>query len=438
MKAAKTKSRPTIKTQNVPFLGKVKAKRFKLPNGLRIITVRSRVAPVFAYQTWYDVGSRDEEKGLSGIAHLFEHMMFKETKHLKPGVFDKTMESNGARDLNAFTSTDYTAYVQSLPVKALDLVAGLESERMKNLLLTPKLFESEREVVHNERKQRTENNPDGQMFEELQKIAFPKHPYGRPVIGFTEDLNRMTPDDCRRFYASYYSPNNAVIVVVGDLDPQVVLRTITKHYGKFTPADTRRIEVPAEPAQHGERRKELALNIQVEKVFMGYRIPSALHRDQLALSILGAVLSSGRSSRLYRALVDSGLAIDAGAGPGASKDESLFYVTFSAQAGKTAAECIAAVDKVMQDLADKPISPEELSRAVNKLQTEFYMGMTTNSAKANFIGHNEIVFGDFTRALAAMEELRYVSAEEVRECAMRHLSTRARSLVIGRPEKAPA
>ena len=161
------------------FIGKTKLHRFEYENGLRLYVYENPVAPVFSYQTWFDVGSRDEVAGYSGLAHLFEHMMFKGTKQRPQGVFDRTMESAGARDLNAFTSTDYTAYTQSLPVESLDLVAQLESDRMVGLSLTKEQFESEREVVRNERKQRTDNNPEGQMFEELQKIAFKIHPYVR-------------------------------------------------------------------------------------------------------------------------------------------------------------------------------------------------------------------------------------------------------------------
>ncbi|NUM88694.1 MAG: insulinase family protein [Bdellovibrionales bacterium] len=422
-----------MEKKTLPFFGNSRASRYRFSNGLRLIVVESRVAPVFSYQTWYDVGSRDEEAGLSGIAHLFEHMMFKETKRLKHGEFDRLMESNGARDLNAFTSTDYTAYVQSLPVEKLDLVAGLESQRMHELRLTKELFDSEREVVHNERKQRTENNPEGQMFEALQALAFVRHPYGRPVIGWEEDLNRMTIDDCRRFYSRYYAPDNAVIVVVGDVKPDKVAATIRKHYGKFSPGELRRTEPAQEPPQHEERVREMKLNLQVEKVYAGYKIPGASHRDQAALSVLGSVMSTGRSSRLYRALVDKGLTMDVSAGPGTAKDESLFYVSFAAQAGKKAQTALSALDAQVALLQHDVVTAEELERAKAKLKTEFFMGLGTNVARANFVGQFEIVLGDFTKALTAIEEINEVSLEEVRNVARRYLPRQNRCVVVGLP-----
>ncbi len=422
-----------MKKEILPFIGKDKVYKKVLSNGLTVLCLYNKIAPVFSYQTWYNVGSRDEVPGLSGIAHLFEHMMFKETKNLKQGQFDKTMESNGARDLNAFTSTDFTAYVQSLPIETFDLVASLEAERMVNLLLTKEQFESEREVVHNERKQRNENNPEGQMFEELQKLAFPRHPYGRPVIGWEEDLNRMTTVDCERFYDSYYAPNNAVIVVVGMIPPEKVFKIIEKHYGKFLSSEIPRVAIEQEPEQTEERKKIMPLALQVEKAYMGYRIPPAIHDDHIPLSVLSAVMTSGRSSRLYKALVDLGHTIDIGAGSGSAKDASLFYVSFSAHAGKKAEDAIAIIDREMEKFAHSAISEEEMKRAKNKLRTEFHMGLSSNAAKANFIGQNQLVFDDYTVGLKAMDEIAAVKKEEVQRVAKKYFQAKNRSIVLGIP-----
>lgn len=423
------------KAKSVSFLGASKAYRHTFANGLKCIVVPTHVAPVFSYQTWYDVGSRDEVEKYSGLAHFFEHLMFKETKKLKLGVFDKTMESHGARDLNAFTSTDYTAYVQSLPKKHLDLVASLESERMSNLLLVQDQFVSEREVVRNERKQRNENNPEGQMYEELQKLAFTVHPYGRPVIGWEEDLDRMTTDDCRAFYRRFYAPNNAVIVVVGDLKPDQVFATIQKRYGHLAAADIRRHPAIIEPRQTTERRKEMRLSLQMEKIYLAYKIPSASHEDQIPLSVLSTILSTGRSSRLYRAVVDTGIGMDISAGSGASKDPALFYITFAAQAGHKAAESLQAVERVLQDLSTDGVLEEELVRAKNKIRTEFFLGLSTNSAKANFIGHNEVVLGDFTEGLKEMELIKKVKSADIQRVVAAYFKTESRSMIVGVPNE---
>jgi zinc protease len=424
--------------EKVPFIGKSKAHRFTLPNGLKLIVVPTGTAEVFSYQTWYNVGSRDEAPGLSGIAHFFEHMMFKGTKRLKPGEFDRLMESNGARDLNAFTSTDYTAYVQSLPVEKLDLVAKLESERMTTLALAKKEFESEREVVHNERKQRTENSPEGLMFEELQKLAFQKHPYGRPVIGFAEDLDRMTMDDCKKFYKEYYAPNNAIIAVAGGVKPEKVFQIIKKHYGKIPASKIERIEIPTEPEQTAPRKKELKLSLQVEKAYVGYRVPSITHDDHIPLGVLATIMSTGRSSRLYQAMVDKGYTLDVGAGAGSSKDDNLFYVTFSVQAGKHADEAIQVLDGEINKLVNELVTEEELERAKTKLRVETFVGLDTNSAKAHFVGQFEAVLGDFEIAVKSMNQVNDVTREEVRNMARKYLREESRTMVIGLPQGASA
>lgn len=416
------------------FLGGSHLDRFDFENGLRLFVNRNKLAPVFSYQTWFDVGSRDEETGKSGLAHLFEHMMFKGTKARPQGVFDRTMESAGARDLNAFTSTDYTAYVASLPVKELGLVAELESDRMVGLALTKEQFESELEVVQNERKQVMENNPEGQMYEELQRIAFSSHAYGRPVIGFEQDLSAMKKEYCEDFYRSYYAPDRAVICVSGALEPIEVARVIQKHYGKI-PASGKRNPAPrVEAEQREERVSVLSLPVQVEKAYFGYKVPEGTHPDHVALSVLSMVLSTGRSSRLYQALVDKGTCIDIGASVSGSKDPSLFYFSFTCQAGRKAEEAVDAVDRVLADITENGISAEELERVKNKLRTEIHMGLSTNHAVARFIGQHELVLGDVRHALREIDQIETLEAGEVQKAAATYLRRDRRCIVIGKPQ----
>ncbi|MGZ3731109.1 MAG: M16 family metallopeptidase [Bdellovibrionota bacterium] len=422
------------KQTRYPFFGSSALERFDFENGLRLFVNQNKIAPVFAYQTWFDIGSRDEEKGKSGLAHLFEHMMFKGTKKRAQGVFDRTMESAGARDLNAFTSTDYTAYVASLPIKELDLVAELEADRMVGLNLTNDQLNSEREVVQNERKQVMENNPEGQMYEELQKLAFTAHAYGRPVIGFGEDIDSFTTDDCNNFYRSYYAPDRAVICVSGDVNPEKVARTIHKHYGKI-PASKKLNPPPRhEPVQKEERVSVMNLPVQVEKAYFGYKVPDARHPDQVALSVLSMVLSTGRSSRLYRSMVDTGLCIDVGASVNSSKDPGLMYVSFTCQAGKKAEEAVDVIDREFAAVAKNGITQEELERVKNKLRTEIHMGLSTNSAVARFVGQHELVLGDVRAALKEIQQIEKVEAPEVKRVAELYLKRESRSIVIGKPQ----
>jgi zinc protease len=416
------------------FLGRLHLDRFDFENGLRLFVAENRVAPVFSFQTWFDVGSRDEEKGKSGLAHLFEHMMFKGTSAHPQGVFDRTMESAGARDLNAFTGTDYTAYVASLPVEALESVAELESDRMTGLALTTDQFESEREVVRNERKQVMENNPEGRMYEELQKLAFRKHPYGRPIIGFEEDLDRMTTVDCESFYRAFYSPGNAVVCVVGALNPERVARAIAKYYGKIEPHRRPPSLLEAEPLQESERVSVLSLPVQVEKAYFGYKTPGAGAEDQVALDVLAYVLSSGRSSRLYRALVDSGICIDQGSSANTSKDPSLFYLSFTCQTGHKAEEALDVLDRELKQVAEKGVTDEEVERVKNKLMTEIHLGLATNQALCRFIGQHEIVLGSVKAGVEEIAKIESVRTAEVREVAAKYLRKARRTAVIGKPE----
>ena len=420
--------------EKVPFFGKAKIDRFRLSNGLRLMVVQNPLAPVFSYQTWYNVGSRDEEEGKSGLAHLFEHMMFKGTKKRKQGVYDRTLEQSGARDLNAFTGTDYTAYVQSLPREHLELVAELECDRMTGLYITKSQFESEREVVRNERKQRTENNPEGQMYEELQKMAFEVHPYGRPVIGYEKDLDAMNVDDCYAFYREHYSPNNAVICVIGDVKPERALHLIEKHYGKI-PTCKSLPHVPAEEPEQKERRVvALNLPLQVEKTYAAYKIPNAMSQDQPALSLLSIILSTGRSSRLYRALTDKGHTIDISAGGGGGKDPGLYYISFTCQQGRRSEDCLALVEEEFAKILSEGLKESELERAKNKVQMETYQSLLSNSSIAHFIGSNEIVMGSMEAALEEIALMKKVSSSDVQRVVRTYFRPERQTVVIGRPQ----
>lgn len=417
----------------IPFLGDTKLNRIDFDNGLRAFVLENKVAPVFSYQTWFNVGSRDEEEGKSGLAHLFEHMMFKGTKKNKPGIFDRSMESAGARDLNAFTSFDYTAYVASLPVESFELVASLESDRMVGLSLTKEQFESEREVVRNERKQVMENNPEGRIYEELQKLAYARHPYGRPIIGFEKDLDAMSTKDCEDFYRTHYAPNNAVICVAGNMKTEKVAQILQKFYGKIPAQKRKEISPALEPAQEAERVKILSVPVQVEKIFMAYKVPNAVHPDQVALGVLSYLLSTGRSSRLYKALVSAGLCIEQGSSVNGSKDSSLFYVSASCQKGKSSEEVIGVIDREINKIIDSGLEESELKRIKNKISLETFQGLSTNSSLCRFIGANQLVMGDIRLALEEMEKIKVIERAEVQAVARKYLNPKNRTVVVGKP-----
>jgi zinc protease len=214
---------PKPENHALPFIGGFEVHRYVLDNGLKLMIVEDHSSPTFAYHTWFRVGSRDEKVKYTGLAHLFEHMMFKGTTVHPPGEFDRLLERAGAEGENAFTSHDYTAYVQEMPKSELDLIVRLEADRMVNLVVDEKSFKTETEVVQNERRFRTENSPDGTLTQILFETAFTKHSYHWPVIGYQEDLERMSAQDAFSFYKTFYNPNNAVVVVVGEAGRRVLV-----------------------------------------------------------------------------------------------------------------------------------------------------------------------------------------------------------------------
>jgi zinc protease len=417
-----------------PLVGPWKVNQFNYPNGLRLLVVEDHSSPTFAYQTWFRVGSRDEIPGKTGLAHLFEHMMFKATTHHPEGEFDRLLEAEGVEGENAFTSRDYTAYVQELPKDKLDLIAALESDRMVNLSLTENSFRTELEVVQNERRYRTENNPDGTLYQELFDLAFKAHPYHWPVLGYQEDLTAMALKDPIGFYKSYYSPNHATIIVVGDVDAPHVRDVVAKYYGKLPAMNVPEHAIPNEPAQTQARSKKLKLNIQVEKLLMGYRIPGIEDRDIPAIDLLQTILSGGKSSRLYRSLVSTGIATGVDTDDIDDKDPSLFIVSANLQKGKHAAKAESIILRELKRLQNEPVGKQELERALNRINFGFYEALATDSEKAHILGKYEALTGDFEQAMREENAIQSVTAEQIQTVARKYLMPTNRTVITAYPK----
>jgi zinc protease len=417
--------------ETIPLSGEYKVHRFVFENGLRLLVVEDHSSPTFAYQTWFRVGSRDEVPGKTGLAHLFEHMMFKETKNMKEGEFDRLLEGAGAEGENAFTSRDYTAYIQELPKGKLELITQAEADRMVNLIINDLAFKTEREVVQNERRFRNENNPDGLMDQELFNSAFKKHPYHWPVIGYQADLDSMSAENALKFYHTFYSPNHATIIVVGDVDPNETRDLVEKHYGSLVKQPSPIQTIAAEPPQKEARHKKLKLNIQVEKLLMGYHIPAVTDEDMPAISLIQSVLTGGKSSRLNRALVDTGIASAVGSYDFEDKDPSLFVIMVNLQKDKPASQAESVILNEMTKLTKNPIPAEEIERAKNKLSFSFYQGLDSNFEKAYFLGHYESVAGSFEAGIKHQQKIQKVTAADIQRAAKRYLSPQNRTVVIG-------
>jgi zinc protease len=279
-----------------------KIQEFTLANGLKVLIVEEHKAPVVTVQIWYKVGSRHEVMGRAGLSHMLEHMMFKGTKKHGKGEFSKIIKKNGGND-NAFTSQDYTAYFENLAADKLELALEMEADRLQGLLLDDKEFQLEREVVKEERRLRTEDNPQAYLGEQMYAQAFMVHPYHWPIIGWFTDLNAMTREDLKFHYDRYYTPDNATLVIVGDVYADAALPLIKKYFERIPKGSPPAAPAVIEPEQQGERRIVVKREAQLPFLYFGYKVPNFKSQDVFPLAVLENILSSGKSSRLHDALV---------------------------------------------------------------------------------------------------------------------------------------
>ncbi len=412
-----------------------KAKRAVLPNGLKLIVLRDPASPTFAYQTWFNVGSRNEVEGKTGLAHLFEHMMFKGTKNHKEGEFDALLERAGAEGENAFTTNDHTVYIQELPKASLDLIVNLEADRMVNLIVDENSFKTERDVVQNERRFRKENSPVGTIYQTLFETAFTSGPYHWPVIGYEQDLNLMNAQDARNFYENYYSPDRATIVVVGDVDEDEVYSKVEKAYGKIPSRKSVETPVATEPDQTAQRRKRLQLNVEVEKLWMTFKIPAANSPDSPVLEAVQGILSEGKNSRLNRALVDSGISGSVGAGSLGLKDPGLFLIETDLQKGKTSLLAEQVILRELERLKHNPVSADELKRALNIMRFRFFEKLATGNGKSNYIGSAETQLGSLEAGLAQEQQLSQITPEQIMQVTQKYFDTSKLTVVVAVPKK---
>jgi zinc protease len=365
-----------------------------LENGLRVLLLEDRRSPIVSFQVWYRVGSRNERRGASGIAHFLEHMLFKGTPRHGRGEFARLIEQNGGQD-NAFTSHDVTSYFVNIGADKLDLVIALEADRMRNALLDPKEIESEREVIIEERRTRTEDDPGGFLAEEVGSIAFRAHPYGFPVIGWAEDLRRITREEIRTFYDAYYVPNNAIVVAVGDLDPTETLARIRAAFGAIPRGPDPPPVLAVEPPQTGDRRVVVRKEAQLPIVYMAWPVPNHRSPDAFALEVLAQVLSAGRTSRLYRHLVyERQLALSAGGDYSYfSLDPNLFWFWATPMPGQTPEAVEAALLAEMERLRTEPVSDVELERAKNQIEASFVFQEDSVHRRNSLLARFELIGG---------------------------------------------
>ena len=422
----------------IAFGPSMRVERFVLGNGLKVLILEDHAAPVICLQTWFGVGSRHEKEGKTGIAHLFEHLMFGETEDVAHGAFDRLLEEAGA-DTNAATFLDWTYYHTNLPKEALPLALKLEAGRIARLVLRDKQVSSEKEVVANERRQRVEDDVDGSVSEILYKHAFEKHGYGWPTIGWMADIQGFTTDDCTTFYRTYYAPNNASLVVVGDASPREILALVQEHYGHLPPATIPIEDVQPEPAQTAERRARVEKPTPTPKVSIGYKSPALGDFDHAPLALLNEILFGGRSSRVHRALVQQQeIASEIRGWVGAFRDPALYDVYLSAREGHTVEELMSALDPIIAEVRRDGVTAAELERAKARLELGTLQGLETVAGKAEQIGFYETVLGDPAALFEKLGAYRRVTLGDVLRVARRYLVESARTVIEVLPDGSDA
>ncbi|MDR0379741.1 MAG: insulinase family protein [Candidatus Accumulibacter sp.] len=398
----------------------------QLTNGLRIIVMEDRRAPTAVHMAWYRAGSMDETNGTTGVAHLLEHMMFKGTPTIGAGEFSRLVAAAGGRD-NAFTTRDYTAYFQQVPKDQLERMIEIEADRMRHLTLDPREFEQEIKVVMEERRLRTDDRPQSALFEQALAVAFQAHPYRTPVIGWMSDLIAMTVQDARDWYDRWYVPNNAYVVIVGDVDHEAVFRLAEKYYGPLAarPLPTRKPQ--QEPEQAGIRRLEFKAPADLPVVLMAYKVPVLRDVEQdvdpYALEMLSAILDGHEAARLPRNLVrEQRLAVSAGAGYNpVARGPGLFYVVGSPSAGHTRAELEAGLRAEIMRIARDGVEEDELARARAQLVAGEVYKRDSMFTQAIQIGQLEAAGLSHRDDRRLIEKLQAVTAEQVRSVARRYL-----------------
>ena len=398
-----------------------------LANGLRVIVHEDHRAPTVVAMVWYRAGSMDEVNGKTGVAHVLEHMMFKGTKSVAPGEYSRIIAAAGGRD-NAMTSRDFTAYHAQLHKSQLELALKLEADRMTNLQLTDEEFAREIKVVMEERRLRTEDRSGGQLFEQLMATALKASPYRTPIIGWMSDLENMRTEDAREWYDRWYAPNNAVLVVVGDVSAPEVFTLAQKYFGPLAAKVLPPRKPQDEPPQAGQRRVTVKAPAELPSVLMAWPVPilrdPAADREPYALEVLGGILDGNGAARLPSKLVrEDKIATSVGASyDSTQRGPGLFYVSGTPVAGRSAADIEQALKRELLRVADEGVSEEELKRVkaqvsaaqVFQRDSMFYQGMQIGMLEMAGIPHHT--------ADLQLERLRAVTAAEVQAVARKYFT----------------
>ena len=401
-----------------------------LPNGLKIILLENHKAPVVTFQVWYRVGSRDEQWHKTGLSHMLEHMMFKGTPTVSGSEFSRIVQENGG-NYNAFTGTDYTAYFETMSTERIMNAIGLEADRMRNLVLREEDFRTERMVVMEERRQRTDDSPKAYTMEQLHAAAFQEQPYHWPIIGWMDDIARLSLDDLKAWYGRFYSPANAFLVVVGDFRRDEMTQAINNYFGPLASGTKPARPQYTDPAQDGQRRIIVNRAAKIPAVIVGYKVPNICSHDSYALEVIEALLSQGKSSRLYTRLVlEDRVALNADASnPFLSYDPDLFLVSAECMPNNTPETVEQAIDRELAKLIKEPVGARELQKAKNQIEASFVFSQDSVFSQAMMMARHEVTL-NWQSVDDYIPKIRKVTADDIMRAAKTYFVPENRTVAV--------
>ncbi len=415
---------------------RIKFQERTLSNGLRVLSAVDNSSPTVAIQVWYHVGSKDDPEKRSGFAHLFEHIMFKATKNMKSEMMDRLTEDVGGFN-NAFTNPDVTVYYEVVPSNYLETLLWAEAERLSGLTVDEPNFKSERSVVQEEFRQGVLAPPYGMLEYLIEQQSFITHPYKRSTIGSIEDLDAASLENVRAFHQTFYRPDNATLVVVGDFEPKQFDAWVNKYFGVLTkPALPLPRVTVKEPERTAERRiTHYAANVPLPAVALTYLAPPQRSADSEALQIAATILSQGESSRLYRSLIyDQQVAQSADATPDLREDAGLFYFNVVLASGRKPEAGERALLAEIKKMQDAPVSPAELDKAKNQVVTDELRERETSNGKALALGSAAVLLGDPNRVNTDLNKLQAVTAADVQRVMKKYFTDANRLVIYYLPE----
>ncbi len=405
-----------------------------LDNGMRVLFVEDHSAPIVSYQIYYNVGSRNERPGITGMSHMFEHMMFRGSTKYAADEHGHIVKAHGGR-LNASTYYDRTMYYENISSDNLELVVHLEAERQANLKINDESFIPENKTVQEERRQRIDNSLFGSAQEQLRINAFNAHPYNWSVVGWAEDIANYRMEDLQWFHKTYYAPNNATIILVGDFDPEEAMVLIKKYHGPIPSQPIPPVAPTVEPPQRGERRINFRRPAQLPFILAGYHIPAYSHKDMPALDIAQKILSDGETSRIYsKCVYEEQVAAFAGGYLMSLNDPGLFVSYIGVNAGREMDEAEASLFSVIEGLAVNAPTERELQKAKNQLEADYYFGLQTIAGKGNQIGEHLATGGDYKSLMNYMDAYLEVTAEDVARVVKKYFVQSNRTTLILIPD----